>query len=74
MYQKPKKRSVLINGHRTSLSLEDIFWHKLCDISQKQDISINKLITKIDLDREQKCSLAGSIRLYVTHEALKKKS
>ena len=46
MYQKPIKRSVLINGHRTSLSLEDIFWHKLCDISQKQDISINKLITK----------------------------
>ena len=45
MYQKPKKRSVLINGHRTSLSLEDIFWHKLCNISQKQDISINKLIT-----------------------------
>ncbi|MDA9229041.1 MAG: ribbon-helix-helix domain-containing protein [Paracoccaceae bacterium] len=68
MYQRPKKRSVLINGHRTSLSLEDSFWIQFCNIAHKNNISINKLITKIDLDRAQKCSLAGAIRLYVLYE------
>lgn len=56
---------MLINGHRTSLSLEDNFWHHFCDIARENNMSINKLITKIDVDRTQKCSLAGAIRLYV---------
>lgn len=70
MYQQPKKRSVLINGHRTSVSLEDNFWFQFCNIARKNNISINKLLTKVDLDRAQKCSLAGAIRLYVLKKVI----
>ena len=38
MYQRPKKRSVLINGHRTSLSLEDSFWIQFIEMFSKEKI------------------------------------
>ena len=65
IYQRPKKRSILINGHSTSISLEDNFWYAFCEKAAIENISINRLITEIDLQRDDKCSLAGAIRLYV---------
>jgi len=65
IYQRPKKRSILINGHSTSISLEDNFWYAFCEKAAIDNISINRLITEIDLQRDDKCSLAGAIRLYV---------
>jgi len=58
-----KKRSVLIAGHRTSVSIESIFWDSLKAIAFEQKISINKLITRIDEHRLG--NLSSAIRVYV---------
>ena len=56
--------SVIIMGHATSLSLEDEFWVTLKDIAQKQNISVAKLIQKIDSERQQK-NLSSAVRVFV---------
>ena len=57
------KKSITIKKHRTSLSLEKEFWDALRIIATEQKCSIEKLVTKIDLNR--KTSLASSIRVYL---------
>mgnify|MGYP002021315469 CR=1 FL=1 len=42
-----KKRSVLIAGHSTSISLEEAFWRELKLISKARNVSLNKIITEI---------------------------
>ncbi len=59
-----KKRSITIHGHPTSISMEEEFWDILKEIAGKQNLSINKLIAKIDDEREGK-NLSSSIRVYV---------
>ena len=46
------KRSVTINKHRTSLSLESEFWEDIKIISKIKNCSIESLITRIDLNRK----------------------
>ena len=46
-----QKRSVIIAGHRTSVSLEPEFWAALKDIAQRRNVSINELVTEIDGQR-----------------------
>ena len=58
-----KKRSVLIAGHRTSVSMESIFWDSLKDIATQRDISINQLITEIDEQRMG--NLSSALRVFV---------
>ena len=57
------KRSVTINKHRTSLSLESEFWEAIKIISKIKKCSIESLITRIDLNR--KTSLASSTRVFI---------
>ena len=57
------KRSVTINKHRTSLSLESEFWEAIEIISKIKNCSIESLITNIDLNR--KTSLASSTRVFL---------
>ena len=57
------KRSVTINKHRTSLSLESEFWEAIEIISKIKNCSIESLITRIDLNR--KTSLASSTRVFI---------
>ena len=59
-----KKRSVNIHGHQTSLSMEEEFWSALRDIAEKENLSINKIIAKID-DESDNNNLSSSIRIYV---------
>ena len=66
-----KKRSVSIRGHRTSLSLEDIFWDELAQIAQDRGQSIAGLITEIDCARDT--GLSSAVRLYVV-QSLKQKA
>jgi predicted DNA-binding ribbon-helix-helix protein len=62
-----KKISVLIAGkHSTSISLEEDFYNELLEIAQKNDISVNKLITQIDKDRKTD-NLSSAIRLYILY-------
>jgi predicted DNA-binding ribbon-helix-helix protein len=61
--QAIKKHSVKIAGHRTSLTLEQAFWRALKRLAARDGISINKLIERIDRDRQG--NLSSAVRVYV---------
>jgi predicted DNA-binding ribbon-helix-helix protein len=58
-----QKRSVIISGHRTSVSLEPEFWAALKDIAQTRDRSINELVTEVD--KQRRGNLSSALRVYV---------
>jgi predicted DNA-binding ribbon-helix-helix protein len=58
------KRSVVIAGHKTSVSLEDVFWNALKDIACVRDINLSDLVGKIDTERQQG-NLSSAIRMFV---------
>ncbi len=60
------KRSIVIAGHKTSVSLEDAFWKGLKDIAGDRDITLSDLVAEIDLERRQG-NLSSAIRLFVLH-------
>ena len=57
------KRSIAIDGHKTSISLEDAFWTDLKNIVHTQQTTLSELVTKIDQAREG--NLSSAIRLFV---------
>ena len=66
-----RKRSVLIAGHRTSLSLETAFWAQLKIIAERRRISLNKLIEEIDRSRsaeDKPANLSSAIRLFILQQ------
>lgn len=58
-----KKRSVVIAGHKTSVSLEDAFWRALKRLAAERGVSVNDLVAGID--RRRSGSLSGAIRVTV---------
>lgn len=64
----PAKRSVTIDGHRTSVSLEDAFWRELRAISACHQMTPAAVIARIDHLRPPDVGLATAIRLYVLAE------
>ena len=60
---RPKRRSVVVSGHRTSVSVEAAFWDELATIAKRRGLSINALVSAIDDARSG--SLSAAIRLYV---------
>jgi predicted DNA-binding ribbon-helix-helix protein len=62
------KRSVVIDGHKTSVSLEDQFWSGLKEIAHAQEATLSKLVAKIDETR-QHGNLSSAIRLFVLDRA-----
>jgi predicted DNA-binding ribbon-helix-helix protein len=58
-----RKRSVVIAGHRTSLSLEQPFWDALKDIAGDRGVSLARLLAEIDASRRG--NLSSAARLYV---------
>lgn len=58
------KRSVVIAGHRTSISLEDPFWNGLKEIAAVRKMGLSELIGAIDMQREH-ANLSSAIRLFV---------
>ena len=56
-----KKRSVVISGHATSISIETEFWDLLKDIATRRGVSINYLLSKIDRGRTNNLSSAARI-------------
>ncbi|OEJ67841.1 aryl-sulfate sulfotransferase [Magnetovibrio blakemorei] len=61
-----RKHSLLLNGHQTSVSLEDAFWDELMTIAKARGQSINKLVTEIDHLRTT--NLSSALRVFVlTH-------
>lgn len=58
------KRSIVIAGHKTSVSLEDAFWQGLKEIAAERDMTLSELVGTIDTDR-QGGNLSSAIRLFV---------
>jgi predicted DNA-binding ribbon-helix-helix protein len=58
------KRSIVIAGHKTSVSLEDAFWQGLKQIAAERDMTLSDLVAAIDTDRQQG-NLSSAIRLFV---------
>ena len=71
-YAPPKKRSVLIAGHQTSISLEPKFWRALEAAARERGCPLNALIAEIDvarLDAEQPPNLTSAIRQWLFERA-----
>ncbi len=64
----PLKHSVTIDGHRTSVSLEDAFWRELRQIASFHEMTPAAVIARIDHLRPPDVGLATAIRLYVLAE------
>jgi predicted DNA-binding ribbon-helix-helix protein len=58
------KRSIVIAGHKTSVSLEDAFWKGLKEIAGTRDMTLSDLVSTIDSERRHG-NLSSAIRLFV---------
>jgi predicted DNA-binding ribbon-helix-helix protein len=59
-----RKRSVTINGHATSVSLEDAFWSELLRMAKEAGLSVGALVERIDAQRSVP-NLSSALRLAV---------
>ncbi|NVE95247.1 ribbon-helix-helix domain-containing protein [Altererythrobacter lutimaris] len=67
-YHPPVKRSIEIAGHKTSISLEPVFWDMLRAASEAEAVPINALVARIDEERiqaETPPGLASAIRVWL---------
>jgi len=62
---RPVKRSLTLQGHRTSVSLEAAFWVEFQRLAATEGKSVNALAAEIDAARAPPGSLASAIRVYV---------
>ena len=71
-YHPPRKYSVRIEGHRTSISLEPVFWDWLKRAAEKRGVPLSALVAQIDTDRlqaETTPGLASAIRVWLVANA-----
>ena len=71
-YAPPRKRSVLIAGHQTSISLEPMFWRALEAAARERGCPLNALVAEIDvarLDSGQPPNLTSAIRQWLFERA-----
>ncbi|MGA8802478.1 MAG: ribbon-helix-helix domain-containing protein [Pseudolabrys sp.] len=58
------KRAIMIDGHKTSISLEDAFWSSLKEIADAERATVSGLVAKINKTRKQG-NLSSAVRLFV---------
>ena len=58
------KRSIVVKGHKTSVSLEEAFWTSMKEIAAERDKTLSDLTSEIDSQRQQG-NLSSAIRLFV---------
>jgi len=58
------KRSIVVAGHKTSVSLEEAFWISMKEISASRDMTLSDMVSEIDKGRAQG-NLSSAIRLFV---------
>ena len=64
----PVKRSVMIAGHATSISLEPVFWQALGEAAAAEALPLNTLVARIDAERVREAeppNLASAIRVWL---------
>ena len=71
MSGRPVKHSLTLRGHRTSVSLEDAFWHEFRRIASEDGRALNDLATQIDETRGD-VGLASAIRVFVLERVLER--
>ncbi|MEO7603350.1 MAG: ribbon-helix-helix domain-containing protein [Sphingomicrobium sp.] len=72
-YAPPRKRSILIAGHQTSISLEPVFWALLEREARRSEVSLNALVAQIDADRLEAArppNLTSALRQFLLANAL----
>jgi predicted DNA-binding ribbon-helix-helix protein len=62
------KRSIVIRGHKTSVSLEDQFWTTLKEIAARRNMTLSELAGQIDAERHH-ANLSSALRLFVLGES-----
>ncbi len=70
-YHPPVKRSVQIDRHKTSISLEPMFWDMLRAAAQREGVPINALVARIDEERiraETPPGLASALRIWLVSQ------
>ena len=65
------KRSIVIAGHKTSISLEDAFWKSLREIAEERRLSMSDLVSRIDSERQHD-NLSSALRLFILNYYLSK--
>lgn len=71
-YHPPVKRSLAIHGHKTSISLEPMFWTLLKAAAERRGMAVAQLVARIDGERikaDPAPGLAGAIRIWLVSEA-----
>ena len=69
----PVKRSVMIAGHATSVSLEPIFWDALKRAAEEESVPLSALVARIDverIERDDPSNLASAIRVWIVARLL----
>ncbi|MFT6071773.1 MAG: putative DNA-binding ribbon-helix-helix protein [Alphaproteobacteria bacterium] len=79
MFSPPKKRSIAIDGHQTSFTLEDVFWELLQAYIQRHNVSLAFVIKSLDMQRTdhhkkekllKPIGLSCMIRQFITHDLI----
>ena len=68
MYSRCVKRSVIVGGIRTSISLEEPFWQHLKDIAARRKVPVSVVVHEIDAERHD-TNLSSAIRTFILHDA-----
>lgn len=71
-YHPPVKRSLAIHGHKTSISLEPLFWTMLKAAAAREGVAMAQLVARIDAERiraDPAPGLAGAIRIWLVADA-----
>ncbi len=71
MSGRPVKHSLTLHGHRTSVSLEEVFWTEFRRIAAEEGLALNTLAERIDEARGD-VGLASAIRVHVLERALER--
>jgi len=72
IYHPPVKRSIEIAGHKTSISLEPVFWDMLRQAAEARSVPLNALVAQIDAERimsDTPPGLASAIRVWLVAKA-----
>ncbi|MGL5117471.1 MAG: ribbon-helix-helix domain-containing protein, partial [Beijerinckiaceae bacterium] len=64
------KRSLVIRGHRTSISLEGLFWEALAGLAERRRLTVPALVAEIDQARHAAENLSSAVRVAVLADAL----
>jgi predicted DNA-binding ribbon-helix-helix protein len=72
-YHPPVKRSLAIAGHKTSISLEPLFWEMLREAAAAEGLAVAALVARIDAERIKSPTppgLASAVRLWLAANAI----